>query len=96
MECRPTEEERMEVATMAGDLAKTYATASKQNEAPNLYAKKFARYKQHVDNDVVRVEQVGHDLFQQWISRKQAVQIGVMFHDPVKWIEEREKELGRF
>lgn len=55
--------------------------------------KKEERYRDYIENDLVRVEQYGHALFSEWIPRDDAK--GLEIHDPKVWIEEREKRKGK-
>ncbi len=85
-----SEEERKQVAKQAGEMAKKFASLAKQgDEKPNLLTKKFARYREYIDKDLVRVEDRDSKLFDQWIPRAQAVQISASFHDPIIWMSER-------
>ncbi len=87
---RPSEEERADVSRQASELAKKFASLSKQgDEKPNLLTKKFARYREYIDKDLVRVDDRDSKLFDQWIPRAQAVQINAGFHDPIIWMSER-------
>jgi hypothetical protein len=71
-----------------------FAVKKDGDENPNLYTKKFNRYKQYVKDGLVRVEDSSSKLFQTWIPRAQATMAGVAFHDPAKWVKRREDELG--
>jgi len=92
---KQTETERENVSRMAREAMERFAPPSKKGAEQNLYAKKFARYKKYIDDDMVRVEDPKSDLFQKWVPRKQATMAGVYYHDPIEWVKKREDELGK-
>ncbi len=80
-------------STKALALAEHFESLTKSHddkEKPNFYTAKVKRYRQYVADQLVRVEDKTHVLHDQWIFRKQAVQQGLNFHCPEKWLEERE------
>ena len=89
-----SEEERLKVAEMARELSKTFQANSKKDSEPNLLEKKFERYRGYIEKDMVRVESKCA-LFQQWIPRAQAEQMGVVFHCPKKWMESRSMGISK-
>lgn len=92
---RPSEEERFAVQKKAAELAEMFAPKKKESEEANLYSKKFQRYKKYIDDDLVRIEDPESVAFQNWVPRKKAVDAGLCFHDPAKWVQKRELMLGK-
>ena len=91
---RPNETEREKVSKMAREQAERFAVASSKDDTPNLLTKKFERYRGYIEKDMVRVESKCA-LFQQWVPRSQADQMGVVFHCPKKWMESRSMGISK-
>ena len=91
---KQSDQEREEVSKIARELALKFETESNKNKTVNLLEKKFERYRGYVERDLVRVES-RCALFQQWIPRDQAMQIGVDVHCPKKWIESRSMGISK-
>jgi len=63
----------------------------KITEKPTVCSEKSKRYSEYVEQGLVRVEQFGHVLFGEWVTRYEAE--GLIIHDPVEWLKNREKRL---
>ncbi len=90
---KPDDAEREAADAQARGIVEHFESLTKSHddkEKPNFYTEKVKRYRQYVADQLVRVEDKTHVLHDQWIFRKQAVQQGLNFHCPEKWLEERE------
>lgn len=87
---KPDEEEKSKVIDLCRQFQQKFPSRAEEHKEDSPYTKRFRRYRKYVEEDMVRVETRESELWQEWIPRKQAVMIGVEFHDPALWIEEKQ------
>lgn len=83
-----SQSEKEEMSRIFSNFQSQYGVKKNSGE-PSIVDTKIERYKGYVAADLVRIESYGHELHDQWIMRVQAEEMGLEYHDPVKWLSKR-------
>lgn len=83
-----SQSEKEKMSRIFSNFQSQYGVKQNRSE-PSIVDTKVERYKGYAEADLVRIEQYTHELHDQWIMRVQAEELGLPYHDPVKWLEKR-------
>jgi len=84
-----SESEKEKMNTIFRDFEKKYSVQKEKDKTkPFYFTKKIERYKQYIQDDLVRIDDEGSSLYNQWIKRDSALQQCLSFHDPKMWLNE--------
>ena len=90
---RPQGQEKEQIVNGLARIAASFDSKAVQIEQKQNFAdSKAERYRGYIEADIVRVEDVNSEINDTWIKREKAIEIGVTFHDPVMWFENRFKK----